>query len=147
MQLRTHLCAPIGEATRREIANTLELLKIDNAYWISAMLNSGKRPPCCTKAAGIDYRPPDQDEAKTSVQEFFSAPFLFARGRGACGDISAYDAAALEVLKGVSTKILVPAQGVTSYHVVILTPAGPLDRTRNWKERQCACHLLRDRPT
>lgn len=142
MELRTHLCAPIGEATRREIAKTLEVVKADNAYWISALINSGKKPPCCAKSMDIDYRPPVGSEAKTSTQEFYSAPFMFTRGHGACGDIHAYDAAAMEVLFRVPTKILVPAQGATSYHVVMLTPAGPMDRTKNWKERKCNCHLL-----
>jgi len=142
MILKTHLCAPIGEATRREIAQNLELLKADNAYWISAQLNSGKQPPCCTKAMGIEYRPPQGAEKLTPEQEFFAAPFLIARGRGACGDIHAYDAAALEVLFGIQTQILVPAQGRTSYHVVMLTPAGPMDRTKNWNTRKCECHLL-----
>lgn len=142
MILESHLCAPLGEATRREIAHTLENHKADNAYWISAMLNSGKTPPCCTKAMGIDYRPPVGNEKLTPRQQFFSAPFLLQRGHGACGDIHAYDAAALEVLFGVPTQILVPAQGRTSYHVVMLTPAGPIDRTRNWDTRKCECHLL-----
>ena len=145
MELRSHLCAPMGEATRREIAHVLEGHKADNAYWISAMQNSGKKPPCCTKAMGIEYRPPVGEEMLTPVQEFYSAPYLIQRGRGACGDINAYDAAALEVLKGIQTKILVTPQGETSYHVVMLTPVGPMDPCRNWDSRQCLCHLLPDR--
>lgn len=145
MELRSHLCAPLGEGTRREIAHALENHKADNAFWISALKNSGKRPPCCCKSMQIDYRPPAGAETKTPVQEFYSAPFMFARGRGACGDICAYDAAALEVLKGIPTKVLVVPQGETSYHVVILTPDGPLDPTKNWESRRCMCHRRPDR--
>jgi hypothetical protein len=145
MELRSHLCAPLGEATRREIAHVLEGHKADNAYWIAAQKNSGRAPPCCTKAMGIDYRPPAGEELLTPVQEFYSAPFLIRRGHGACGDICAYDAAALEVLKGISTKILVTPQGETAYHVVLLTPVGPLDPTRQWDTKRCLCHLLPDR--
>lgn len=145
MELRLHLCAPIGEATRREIAAALEIHKADNAYWIAAMLNSGIRPPCCTKAMGIDYRPPAGRELLTPVQEFWSAPFLIDRGHGACGDIVAYDAAALEVLKGIPAKVLVTPQGETAYHVTMLTPAGPMDPTRDWDSRKCICSILPDR--
>jgi len=143
MELRSHLCAPIGEATRREIRHTLDNHKADNAYWISAIRNSGKEPPCCCKSMGIDYRPPVGKETESPVQEFYSAPFMFTRGQGACGDICAYDAAALEVLFKIPTRILVTPQGETSYHVVILTPAGPLDPTKNWDTKKCVCHLLR----
>lgn len=145
MELRTHFCAPLGEATRREIASVLNVLKADNAFWISAQINSGFTPPCCTKAMGIDYRPPVGAEKTTPVQEFFAAPFLLERGRGACGDICAYDAAALETLYGIPTEVLVTAQGATSYHVVMLTPAGPMDPCDNWSRRQCQCHLLGSR--
>jgi hypothetical protein len=143
MRLVLHMTAPIGEATRREVEHALNLLRIDNMYWISARLNSGLPVPPTAHAAGVEYLEPTAAEAKTSTQEFFGAPFLFRERKhgsgktclhGACGDLAAYDAAALTVMSNVPTRIIVPAQGPTRYHALVITPYGPYDPTRRNEE-------------
>lgn len=139
MRLVLNMTAPIGEATRREVTEALNLLRLDNMYWISARLNSGLPVPKSAREGGVTYLEPTAAEEKTPEQQFFAAPFLFRPRRhgsgrvlkhGACGDIAAYDAAALTVLKGMPTRVIVPAQGPTNYHALIVTPHGAYDPTR-----------------
>lgn len=129
----------MGEVTRREILRAVELLRIDNIYWITSRLNAGYWVPCCPLKAGVEYREPDARERQTPDQNFWSGPFLFAQKYGACGDLNAYKAAALTAIYGIPTRMLDPAQGATSYHVTYLTPWGPEDITQNYANRRCQC--------
>lgn len=140
MKLVLNMTAPLGEATRREVQNALNLLRLDNMYWISARKNSGLPVPASAALGGVTYLEPTQAEAETSTQEFFGAPFLFeprphGSGKvlrhGACGDIAAYDAAALTVLLEIPARVIVPAQGPTRYHALVVTPQGAYDPTRS----------------
>ena len=139
MILHLHLLPPIGEVTRREILRAVELVRLDNIYWITSRLNAGFYVPCCPLAAGVEYREPTAQEKKTAEQSFWSGPFMFDQGWGSCGDINAYKAAALTAIYGISTRMLTPAQASTSYHVDYLTPWGPEDETQNYRQRRCRC--------
>ena len=140
MRLVLNMTAPIGEATRREVAQALNMLRLDNMYWIAARKNSNLSVPASAALGGVTCLEPTAKEARTSTQEFFGAPFLFEKRKhgsgkrllhGACGDIAAYDSAALTVLLGIPTRVIVPAQGPTRYHALVVTPLGAYDPTRS----------------
>ena len=138
MILHLHLTPPIGEVTRRELQKALELLRMDNIYWITSRLNAGFWVPCCPKAAGVKYRE-TTEETPTHEQSFWSGPFMFEQGWGSCGDINAYKAAAMTAIYGIPTRVITPAQGVTSYHVDYVTPWGAFDETQGYAQRRCNC--------
>lgn len=147
MDLILHLTGPIGEARRREIQSLLNVLRVDNMYWIAAQMNraeqgKGPMPPTSARAAGVAYRPPTAAEAKTADHHFWGAPHLLkprlhrpsgqTLKHGSCCDIAAYDAAAITMFKKLPTQVMVPrsgAPGVSSYHANIMTPYGPADPT------------------
>lgn len=139
MILHLHLMPPQGEVTRREIQRAVELVRLDNIYWITSRLNAGFYVPCCPHAAGVEYREPTAQEKVTPDQNMWSAPFMFKQKWGSCSDINAYKSAALTAIYGIQTRILTPAQGATSYHVNYLTPWGPEDETVDYANRSCKC--------
>jgi hypothetical protein len=138
MQLMLHLCGPAGEAMRREISHVLAVLKADNRFVISALLEGGDYVPetmwelHTTSPKGCIYRPPDEHESKTPRQDFYCVADLVERGEFSCGDAAAYEAAVLEEIYGIPTEIIVVAQGSTEYHALYVTPDGPVDPTENW---------------
>lgn len=142
MILHLHLLPPVGEVTRREVAKAVELVRLDNIYWITSRLNSGLHVPCCPIKAGVKYREPTTKDKKTPDQNFWSAPFMFDQGWGSCGDLNAYMAAAYTAIYGIPTSILAPSQGQTSYHITYLAPWGPEDITQNYNTRKCRCPVF-----
>lgn len=136
MIVTLHLCAPPGEATRRELARALNLLKEDNRLVIQAMLRAGLEVPDTVSEMGLEYRPPTAAEAKTPEQAFYCMADMVERGRFSCGDAAAFEAAVVEEKYGIQTEVIVVPQGSTEYHALYVCEFGAIDPTENWLEER-----------
>lgn len=140
MRIELHLCAPPGEATRRELAKLLNVLKEDNRLVIQAMLNAGHDVPATVWDLGLEYRPPTPDEARTPKQGFYCMADMVERGHFSCGDAAAFEAAVQEEKYGRPTEVIIVPQGTTEYHAIYVTDTGAVDPTENWLEQNAAAN-------
>ncbi len=138
MRITMNLCGPPGEATRRELAKLLNVLKEDNRLVINAMLNAGHDVPDTVWELGLRYTPPTPDEANTPNQHFYCFADMIENEWFSCGDAAAYEAAVQEEKYGVPTEVLVVPQGSYEYHAIYVGPAGPVDPTENWLQMHAA---------
>lgn len=132
MRVTLHLCSPPGEATRRELARLLNLLKEDNRLVIAAMMREGYQVPDTVWEMELRYRPPTPDEAKTPMQEFYCMADMVERGEFSCGDAAALEAAVQTEKYGRDTEVLCVAQGSYEYHAIYVCGDGAVDPTQNW---------------
>lgn len=132
MVITLHLCGPPGEATRRELAQILNILKEDNRLVIQAMLKAGHHVPDTVIDLGLEYRPPIGEEIHTPHQGFYCMADMVERGTFSCGDAAAYEAAVQEEKYGIPTEVIVVPQGESEYHALYVSPSGPVDPTENW---------------
>lgn len=138
MRVTLHLCGPPGEATRRELAKMLNLLKEDNRLVIAAMRKAGYDVPDTVWDMGLDYTPPTPEEANTPDQKFYCLADMVENGWFSCGDAAAYESAVQTEKYGIDTEVLVVPQGSFEYHAIYVSPAGPVDPTKNWLEKSAA---------
>lgn len=132
MIVTLNLHSPPGEATRRLITRSLNVLKEDNRYVINAMRNSGMDIPWNLWDMGLVYNPPDADEANTPQQAFWGISDMMARGEFSCGDAAACEAAIVEELFDIPTEVITVPQGAYEYHALYVTPTGPVDPSEDW---------------
>lgn len=138
MRVTLNLCGPPGEATRRELAELLNVLKEDNRLVINAMLNAGHDIPDTVWELGLRYSPPTPEEANTPNQQFYCLADMVENGWFSCGDAAAFEAAVLEEKYGFVTEVLVVPQGAYEYHAVyawgspLTDEGGVLDPTEHW---------------
>lgn len=140
MRVTLHLCGPPGEATRRELARLLNLLKEDNRLVIAAMLKSGYNVPDTVWDLGLTYTPPTPDEANTPEQRFYCLADMVENGWFSCGDAAAYEASVQEEKYGNDTEVLVVPQGAFEYHAIYVSGDGPVDPTQNWLTKHAEAH-------
>ena len=131
MLARVYLAPQLG-TEREALQGIADMLYARNVAWIRSMLASGLVPPArallcappwCER--GVRYvrfhgtRPLDRE------RDYFDGPVMFHRGEATCLELSAYDAAAMTVLEGVSASPLVVGGG-PSYHCIIRIPGPPV---------------------
>ena len=132
MRITLNLCGPPGEATRRELAQLLNVVKEDNRLVIKAMLSAGYAVPDDMWSMGLTYSPPSPEEAQTPEQEFYCMADMIENGWFSCGDAAAYEAAVQEEKFGRDTQVVVVPMGRFEYHAIYVGPDGPVDPTANW---------------
>lgn len=121
-----------------------------NAIWLRDKQARGLVPPCCTHCAEppwvrapVRYVP--HHGAPVGTRRLYQdGPTMFAKGKGTCVDIAAYDVAALRVLKGKSAAVRIVG-GPVRFHAVVWDGERVVDPSADIAARQginvggCGC--------
>ena len=139
MIIKSHFCAPPGEARRRIITNVLNIHKDDNRTIIQALLAKKVEVIDNVWDLGLKYVPPLGNEDE---QPFYSIVDMLERGEFSCGDAAAYEAAVQEEKYHVPAHCMCVAQGSNEYHAIYVTANGPTDPTEYWLQQYARKHGL-----
>lgn len=142
MIIKSHFCAPPGEARRRIITQLLNIHKDDNRTIIQALLAKKVEVADTVWELGLKYVPPMGAEAESEIQPFYSIVDMLERGEFSCGDAAAYEAAVQEEKYSVPAFCMCVAQGSNDYHAIYVTAAGPTDPTEDWLRAYAMKHGL-----
>lgn len=136
--------APGAAHVSQRLQLIANFLRDANIAWLREQLAMGYRPPARASLAmppwsaggSVVYVPFHGDTPHAELRHYFDGPSMFARRKGTCIDIGAYDAAAATVLERTPTDVVVlPLEQRPKFHVWLSTPGqGLVDATRDFRK-------------